>query len=356
MFLEGHRQILAEVVATRLPPRFFASGWLNPSVNPLTAIERGLAYPDLPCGAVELEGDRAVMRRPALCSTASTVRLFNKKYQYSELYQSHLGTLAHTHAMSPDAGATAGQITRAIVSHALMLATLFRRAAREGDDDSPFWIGVVLHTLTDSYADAHAIRLPGVALVRAAPPPHAHDKVMRHAALLYDIAGRTLDRPLKRAELAEAIDRSSGVDRARHGAKRQHRIYLLYVLHRQTDHEVRIALPSVDGHLLLLKPASRAPTPRTHDIRAYSYYPTQKTGYHAVRDRLKLVRDRPAMWSRMLDECAELVRIFKEDGLRRPLDGRRETTRFLSRLLDFLLAGPFRLAPGAEGRTPMNYS
>jgi hypothetical protein len=364
MFLEGHREILAEVVATRLPPRFFASGWLggkrSKDVNPLAAIQRGMEYPDMPCGAVQLEGVRAVMRRPALCSTASMVKLFRTKHQYSEQYQSFHGSLVHLHAMSPVAGAKAGQVTRTIVSHALMIATLFRKSAHEGDEDCPFWVGAMLHTLTDSYSDAHTIRLPGVALVRAAPPPRSQDKVMRHAALLYDIAGRTLDQPLGRAELAEAIDRSSGIDRARSGARRQHRLYLLYVLHRQTDRDVRIALPSVDERLL--KPASRTPgghaptVPRTHDIRAYSYYPTQNTGYHAIRDRLRLVRDRPAMWSRMLDECAELVRIFKEDGLRRPLDGRRETARFLTRLLDFLLAGPFRLAPGAEGRTPMNYS
>ena len=356
MYLDGHREILQEVVRTRLPRDFFV-GWIGGKRKAtLHAIKRGLAYPDLPCGRVRIDrGRRAVLERPLLCSVVALAQLFRPKHQYSAMYQSHLGALAHMHSMSPGHAATAGAVSRAIVSHLLSIGHLFWEGARSRERPSAkaaFWLGVAMHTLTDSYAEAHTVRVAGVRLARAPRPPPSQDKVMKHAAMLYDLAGRTLDRPLSQAELAVAIQRS-GLAHVYDNAKLQHETYMLYLMYRQTDRAVRLALPGADRAIAAGVVPRPEQKPRSYDLLAFSYYPTQSTAYHALRDRLALVRDRPAMWARMLDECAELLRIFKDAAA---VDAEKTPRRFLERLLEFLATRPFRLRTAAVARRPaMNY-
>ena len=355
MYIDGHREILAEVVATRLTPDFF-DGWPgNPRV--LHMIRVGLTYPDLPCGKVKpiVKGEPAlIMHRPKLCSILAVTSLLRPHKQHNEMYQSHLGMLAYLHAMSPDPRSTAGTVTHAIVSHALSLALLFRRSAlapplkraKPVEVMYPFWLGVLLHTVTDSYAEAHTVRHRGRPMEAAVPPSDEQDDMMRRATALYALAGRTLGRPLSRPELADELKKRV--------SKHHHRLYMMYVFHRQTDHEVRRALPGTDrlitqgttGVRQAQKGSPKGNSSNNNNIHSYSYFPTQTTSYHAHRDRLSLVRAEPAMWDRMLDECADLIRIFREHHA----DTER---RFLRRVLYFLVRRPFRLH--APSTRPMNY-
>ena len=374
MYLDGHREILDELLETRLPPRVLADwpGGVKEAAV-LKAIQRGLAYPDLPCGRVDIEkGDtRAILRRPLLCSALALVQLLApRSHQYSEMFQSHLGALAHVHAMAPGHRVPTAVVAAAIASHALSLSLLFWRCfelkpgkhKEEREKNGPFWLGILLHTLTDSYADAHAIRVPNVALARAPPPDEEQDRVMRHSALLYELAGRTLDAPLKKKALGAEIEKARRVKkRGVLHIKQQHQTYMLFVMHRQTDRAVRTHLPGADRAIAAAvrgkSRAAKATTKTAHDIRAFSYYPTQPQPlYHALRDRLQLVRDRPAMWDRMLGESAELVRIFKAGAEEAGSSDRASPRRFLARVLAFLLTGPLRLASGAASRPPMNYN
>lgn len=383
MFLDGHREILAEVVRTALPPGFF-EGWAGaPSRRKiLRAVRLGLAYPDLPCGRMRLspaDGVTAELRRPLLCGVFALTSLFDPRdSQYSELFQSHLGALANVHAMSPSHTATTAEVAATIVRlilaflHHFWVGAATRRRTKGGGGGSyAFWLGVALHALTDSYSDAHAIRMPpgpSGRLVRVAAPSADQLRVMRHAALLYDLAGRTVDRPLTREQLRVAIlgARRNAITRAKGVAHldSQHQTYLLYLLNRQADREVqRLAGRSKGLTSRLTGRLGTGTDTGTYDIRAFSYYPTQpQPAYHASRDRLQPLRDRPEQWRRMISECAELMAIFREAATGAAANTRsrsassKDLARSLRRLRDFLVSRPFRLAPGAAARRPMNYS
>ena len=388
MYLDGHREILAEVVSTRLPRGFFSSGWPGglKKRGIEKALQRGLAYPDLPCGRAERDkkaGSAIHLRRPLLCGVMSLIQLMSpRRHQYSEMFQSHLGALAHVHAMAPAHRSPTAAVAHAIVSHAMALGLLFWRCfdpAFDHKEERPknggFWLGILLHTLTDSYADAHAIRVPNVPLDRAPPPDEEQERVMRHSALLYDLAGRTLDAPLTKKKLAIEIENVRRIKKrgVLHLAQ-QHQTYLLFVMHRQTDRSVRRDVPGVDRKIsAALRGGGGGQGSRKYDIRAFSYYPTQpQPAYHALRDRLKVVRDRPEMWDRMLGDCAELIRIFKDAAIAASAasdssdssaasdssDSKKTKNRkrFLTKIASFMLTGPMRLSPGAASRPPMNYS
>ena len=136
-------------------------------------------------------------------------------------------------------------------------------------------------------------------------------------------------------------------------------------MHRQTDRSVRLDVPGVDRKIsAALRGGGGGQGSRKYDIRAFSYYPTQpQPAYHALRDRLKVVRDRPEMWDRMLGDCAELIRIFKDAAVAASAasaasDSKKTKNRkrFLTKIASFMLTGPMRLSPGAASRPPMNYS
>lgn len=371
MFLDGHKEILAEVLSSE--PGLLR-GWPGAlrERSLVRAIQKGLAYPDLPCGRVEIpkQGDPIVrLRRPKLCSVASMLQLMSpSKHQYSELYQSHLGSLARVHAMAPTHRATTAAVAHEIVAQSLSLGLLFWRCfdpasthPEERPKNGGFWLGILIHTLTDSYSDAHAVRVPGVPLSVAPAPDEVQERVMRHSALLYEIAGRSLDAPLSKKQLYAEIERVRRVKKrgVLHLAK-QHQTYLLFVMHRQTFRAIRGDLPGVD--LAIARGLERAATRDLggDDIRAFSYYPTQpQPGYHALRDRLSVLRKRPRTWARMHRECAEFLRIFKDAAAQAAKSRTHDASarkRFLARLLAFLVAGPLRIAKGAAARPPMNYA
>lgn len=376
MFLDGHREILAELIENRLRPDFF-SGWSDSSDRTdstmiLKAINRGLAYPDLPCGKVKLVKQQdlyvAVLHRPLLCSVLSLYQLmFPRNHQYSELFQSHLGALAHVHSMAPGYKATSLEVVKEIVSHSISIAMLFWKCFEKNAEkpldlsakNGAFWLGILIHTLTDSYSESHTIRVPEVGLIASQTPDEELSRVMRHSAVLYDLAGKTLDKPLTSKGLAREIEKIRRIKKRgiMHKAQ-QHQTYMLFLMYRSIDRDVRGILPNIDRSIASFynKTSTLKNRDSTYDIRAFSFYPTQKPHYHALRDRVFLVKDRPELFKRMLDDCERIVNIFKQGAISADRgDGDVGLKRFISKVLECLMNGPYRLAPGAAGMPPMNY-
>ena len=370
MYVEGHKEIVEEVVRERLPPGFM-EGWGLALAKPtlvegrrglMRAIRRGLEYPDLPCGRVTLtSGNEIVFSHPRLCSVFSLVRLFTaasrRLGQYTEFMQSHVGPMAHLHSMAPVHGAPSSAVVREIVSHALVSALSFYRCFQTRGEEKKhagFWLGILLHTLTDSYSPGHAVRSAGGRLVRAPAPDPAQLRTMRHAVLLYELAGRTLDAPFGDAgQLQRAIEGARRVkNRGFVRIRQQYATYLRFVSLRRTQREVKSLLRGSDRRNGNPPKENENAKANAYDVRAFSYYPTQPPLYHALRDVLRNVRGVPAMWDRMLDECADLFRIFKK-GAELAAAG-RPPGRFLRTVRSFLLERTFRLAPGAASRRAMN--
>jgi len=213
MLIEGHYEVL-EDMARSAPGAY--DGWplMRARGQFLRALRVGVAYPDMPCGRerVSRRTGRVRVSRLRLCGHLKLlkglllrrsvgVRLLtwlaspllpqrshsrshsrsrggvemgerayadarsrgerDDPYQLHELYQSHLGSQAHLHAMSPGLGdATVGDVTYRIVRQMLVLTQRAAACALAGDAAYPHWVGIMLHVLTDSYTPGHVVRIP----------------------------------------------------------------------------------------------------------------------------------------------------------------------------------------------------
>jgi hypothetical protein len=445
MLLEGHYELLEELEGELAADGGYG-GWplMRSRGEFVRVLRNGIAYPDLPCGRerVSRRTGRVTVSRFRLCGrlkvlqllllrrsagvqllswlaapraaaahASSSARLPVDAAELHELYQSHLGTQAHLHAMSPGLGdASVGEVTYRIVRQLLLLAFRAADAARRGDRTYPHWLGMMLHVLTDSYTPGHVVRRHDAPLVR--PPDvraraHAHagararagaeepgaeepDATLALDAALYRLAKRTRERPLTLRQLraalpslgalgappasaalvASALVASAGRSlsprpapgRGRPGTRAQrtvHRAYLRYVMHHQTSADVRALLPDVRGAYEAAQAAAAArarggrPAARRYDVVNYSHYDSQPPGFHLLNDRLELIRERPAMYARMLRECAALLGLFRAHLTAHPPrssgggedDGAAARRALMLGVLALLAGGPFRLRP-----------
>ena len=389
MYLPAHHEILSEALDA-LPPDFL-EGWPGLDAAAVAAALRlGVSYPDLPCGNVVVVDGRAEMPRPRLCSVLAFTRLAGRKFQHDEIYQSHLGSYAYLHAMTPDPAATVGEVTRQLVDHLVALAWLAWKGASSAPSSSgsnsssssgststlnstsrgapyPMWLGIALHTLMDSYSESHAIRHRGRRLLRSSDAGSPEDAEKReaaevrwHARLLSELAERTVNAPLPPPAITAALKAAGVPAIRRRSASKSYRIFLF---HQQARRDARQVLPGLDA-LLERSVGHAVGRSAPHDLITYSHYQSQPLGYHSLGDRVSLVRDNPRLYARMLGECVELMRTFRA-GL--AFDGKSKKTSknkndpacraFLRRVLALLLDGAFRMTPGrAAGPTGLDYA
>jgi hypothetical protein len=371
MFISGHEDVLDDIVA-ELGSGFF-EGWpLGLGRRALmTAMKRGLAYPDLPCGKMKLSGRTVRMRNPLLCSLGKLYQLLipggAHGHGHTQLYQSHLGAHSFMHAMTPDPRSTVGDVARSVVEHVLSCASLASETSASPGSESRFyamWLGVALHTMMDSYTEAHTIRHEGRDLFRPSGASRSSREEKDHADIgeaqrtladsLQSLAHSTVDAPLTRKEFdgaAGARDAMIGASASRRSA---YRGYLSFLFHAQSRRALAHHLPGLPDLLRESVGTAAANEARPYDVVTFSHYATQPIGYHPLRDRLDLVTDHPDMHRRMLNECAELMTLFRGHLL--SPNAEEDRPRFLRSVLDALAKGAFRLTPErAAKRTGYDY-
>ena len=430
MLVEGHYEVLDDLERAR--PGVY-DGWprMRSRAELLGALRLGIAYPDMPCGAERLSRRTGRVRvvKFRLCSSltmlrtlllrrsvgvrtvswlatpslvASTIGLADRAwpsrsrttgdgdgegegreldmqdpYQLLELYQSHLGTQAHLHAMSPGLGdATVGEVTHRIVRQLLILAHRAGEAALAGDRSYAHWLGMMLHVLTDSYTPGHVVRVADAPLVTpedAAARRDRDDPVLALDGALYRMAKATAGSPHSPRAFRHALPSlsSSGGAGGRLAARVLYHAYLRYVMHHQTDARLHALIPDLRGEYGRAAAAAAARRTRRSasasefDVINYSHYDSQPAGYHLLHDRLELIRERPAMYRRMLDECAALLDLFK-DALKSARHRRRRLLArassenddasvlgpLIERVLALLTAGPFRVRSARDAAAP----
>lgn len=308
----------------------------------------GVVYPDLPCsvfGVTTFHDKKSkklkkvvdIVGRPRLCGLSALTKISDRKFHRKEIYQSHMGILSFLHSMTPDPGSmTVGDVTRRIVDHLLSFAYLAWRDCEAGKDHYPLWLGVILHTVTDSYTEAHAIRRRNAPLTK--PAPHVWDPADLRIHQENDLLTRLTESvvrgthpPMTKLQLQRALE-SAGFrfHRSSHAA------YLRTIYHARARFEMRRALPEVDG--LLLRDVGKTHRASPYDIVNYSFYPTQPVGYHSLRDRIDLIKGHPRLYDRMIRECADLVLAFRDAfASETSLDKKTRLRAFLKRVYGILM-------------------
>ena len=147
-----------------------------PSTISIVDIEKGLKYPDIPCGKYAFDKSHAHvnMVQKKLCESGASKFLTSyikswltgDKAGYDEFDQSHNGFGALNHATTGRNDRSVQQVADRVVDRLLVYMYLAIFDSVNGNTVRPngFWLGAALHVLMDGYSPAHVVRLHGLPL------------------------------------------------------------------------------------------------------------------------------------------------------------------------------------------------
>lgn len=143
MFIDGHRLLLRKGLKIH-KGRF--------TRKQLSELKEGVIYPDLPCGIKRFKkGEIEYIHK--LCAHLAIAKVKSESgYGDTELYQSHRGKFGINHAQTPDPKYTMADMQYKVIRKCLLW---YHLALKTGNLK---WLGMMLHTVHDSYSAAHTNR------------------------------------------------------------------------------------------------------------------------------------------------------------------------------------------------------
>ena len=153
MFVDGHLELLDRVLEN--------IEFKNINIKTLKV---GAVYPDLPCGKYLVRNNNVIFKNEKICETLKLSKLlYEVDNGEKNIFQFHRGFFAHLHAMTTDPDNNVlkirNKILTSIMGYALLSVynnTLFDKTPKISPNI--FWIGLIFHTITDSYSGSHTIR------------------------------------------------------------------------------------------------------------------------------------------------------------------------------------------------------
>lgn len=151
MFISGHKKILKEVLKSSRLKKYYKE------------IKKGIIYIDLPCGKYKKINNHFYLYNKKICSYLKLHKLFNNYYGNSNIYQQHRGFFAHLHSITTDPLNSVEKIRNKIILSIMgycLLSIYDDNLYKTPKIIKPniFWIGCILHIITDSYSRSHTIR------------------------------------------------------------------------------------------------------------------------------------------------------------------------------------------------------
>jgi hypothetical protein len=345
MYLTGHKEILKDVLATF---RYYFSGLRFPNVNP-RMLFKGMSYPDIPCGKYEIrDNDHVVMSKKQTCNIIKLYKVIGDFHQFKEIFQSHRGVYSFLHAMTINPATKVKDIVSTISTHATayMFMSIYDNNyfdTSKGPSPNIFWVGVVMHIITDSYSQSHTMRL----VDRRITLP-VRDKTVpfvKFMMRLNKILFKALDRKVlyTKEELERILLQKYKTDATvklyvNTKMKEIYKAYRMYMFEKQTI-EVTQKLVGQSP-----EPASDR---KLYDIYNFQFYNNQSSMYHKRKDMLTQIKKYPQLYERMHNECREILRMYKEcltNIAAQPHDHINITKTFLTNVYHYLLNNTFRVA------------
>ena len=174
MLLDGHVSLLKEAISSRAGLKKFFSSQKDVNLS-YDQLEKGVKYPDVPCAKRQLKyiGGKpgsydlhVAMQTYDTCNPMSLIKYLTKRTGFakdvlSEAYLSHNYLLAYLHSMTPNPNITNGQVLTSILQFCRIMASLAIRDVvhmERNDLPNAFWLGILIHTITDSFSPAHTLR------------------------------------------------------------------------------------------------------------------------------------------------------------------------------------------------------
>jgi len=314
MFISGHKEILKDALEQVN---------LNLEPNVIDELYKGMIFPDLACTKLKVDKRKSsvLLTQQEYCWVFKLIKIIHGKYYgFSTIYQFQRGLLSILHSMGNSIDVPL-KTTRDMI---LNMILGFLVATVKGDHGVPpksaFWIGVILHMITDSYPRGHTIR---------------H---MFHAKPLEKVGERLKDGKTKITRkrinkvLVEMVKKEPGIKslvyvkthliNALEGTSvwndveyyldtRMKSIYHSYLILHFIQHTKKNAkLIKARYHLGADTGIYESQTPKPYDLRYFQCYDYQEGIFHKKHDMFRDVKDKPIYQKRILPEVTMVLQLY----------------------------------------------
>lgn len=308
----------------------------------------GLKYVDTPCGKYEVLKGKVYFTDRRLCSLTHLAHLYHEGlFGESKLFQYHKGFFAHLHAMSTDPENTVGKIRNKVVMSILgySLLALYDNNVFDANpklNPNMMWVGMIMHTITDSYSPAHTIRDPKASFTLK---DSFHDKkgmepgkLMRlrvHENIKSFAKGISIEYQTRELFVSKLHSMALDDEEFKYITKQSKQLWNMYMIMEFEYETNQVVLK----HVKSLKTIRGATDALEHhgDIVAFQYYENQPPLMHSRFDLLRYAKKDMELYQRMKDECRDFLLMYKEVLQTHDVD------KFLKNVLKFLVTRPFRV-------------
>lgn len=352
MYIYGHEEIL-DIILDKYLTKYFDDKMSKYKHVNIRKLKKGLIYPDLPCGKYEIRQNQdVVMVKNKTCSMLKLYKVIGDVYRLKEIFQSHRGIDAFLHAMSYDPSLKVKDVIKVIMSNISAFALLSIYDKQYYDfpknnvypDPNIFWIGMILHIVTDSYSQSHTIRVREKETIypkKDNMKEYVDFKMKLNKSFFIKISKET--RITTKEELQQAL--------IEHFKSRPH--FKMFVANNLDDifksykmHMFRQQTTSKIQKYFQVKSKLVSDT-KDYDIINFQYYNNQDSIYHKKYDLMTKVKSNTDMYERMLSECALILLMYKQcihDIVDHPDRHVIISRKFVTDLYEFLNDNTFRIS------------
>ena len=321
MFVDGHLELLDRVL----------ENIEFKNINKKT-LRVGAVYPDLPCGKYLVRNNNVIFKNEKLCETIKLSKLlFEVDNGEKNIFQFHRGFFAHLHAMTTDPDNNVlkirNKILTSIMGYALLSVynnTLFDKTPKISPNI--FWIGIIFHTITDSYSGSHTIRGYKTKTKYVKSPIidylkknrldiHEKIKMLAKEDKLYsdkEFINKLIE------ELKDNSDSSYGKYDNNHGyvykknyikthKKMITKIYKVFKFEYNTNKKVEKYSEKFKKMLL----TGHSGKQRDGDIIGFQYFANQPHLMHPRLDLLKNILNNELLYNKLIKECVAVFALYK---------------------------------------------
>jgi len=317
MFISGHKEVLQEALS-----ELASSAHITFDKKTVDDLTKGMIWPDLACFKFSSTGQQ--IKDQKHCWVTKLAKIVHGKYfGFSTIYQFQRGILTILHSMSNSIDIPL-KITR---ENILNLILGFLTATVKGSYGFPaksaFWIGVILHMITDSYPKGHTIRkdfyTPPINQVNDTIEDGVTKRARKqiYAALHQKIKEDPANTTRTKKQIADYLwvhFANTLTDEIRYyldtRMKSIYHTYLIFKLVARTNEDAketkkRLKLPKELGVL-------ETSTPKPFDIMYFQMYDYQGFVFHKMHDFLTELKMHPIYQRRILPEVCVVIKLYHE--------------------------------------------
>lgn len=358
MYINGHTSILDEVIDLLDNQNIYFDNTIRDDKVKYSKLRKGMIYPDLPCGKYELINDKndifSIMKKKTVCSITRLHKIMGHLDNLKEIFHSHRGINAFLHSMSYNPKLKASNIRDTILSNIMAYAMLSIYDKDYYKDNiiepspSIFWIGIILHIITDSYSQSHTIRLEKTT-TDVKTERLSWDPYVKFRMLLWELIFKYANDSKKHiidneTDLQEVLlkkfqKNSIEYNYIKRKKQRLFKAYKMFLFNIQTQNIVK--------NFVKINPNDDISTSyHKYDIINFQYYNNQPSSYHKKRDLIYHVKKFPDLYEKMLNECKTVLLLYKEclqQIKNNPSKHQVISKKFIKKLIKYLSSNTFRM-------------